>query len=508
MKNILTTLFLICATCCTWAQKPITGYLNIQGSIKKDCELTCGSFLKKGTPVSLQYVTKLKKYDDSDSPYQAVFWANGKQRYMSINRMEELFQTEKLSKDQFWQLVELSKVKYYIKNNEHKDLRREQILEAESYIEELEKAKLFYNDAAIEDYLQCLILEIMPENLLFRNDLPKPVVRILKSAAPDIMTLSNNMLLLSTGMLTTLDTEDELVAILSREVSHYLLDHALITVKKNIARANRARFWGAVADGVVAATEEFLYERYDHYTPGLFFTTNAIVQTLINTDIANRMGIDYSESQEKEADKWATRYLDSQEKNTSALCSALHKIKAYYERDKASDALTKYGIYGTLLNRVNEMGLPQDQPEDRKYLRTMMSIVSYEAAMHDYNKDYTNAQRLAMKNIKHGLGTSDDYLMMARGLMKQANTPEINAECMLYLDKADMISEVENVNITKIRILLLLREKKHQQAIEQLKKYQQLLDIMYQQPHTEEDALWITEEHTWAKKLLERIFIL
>ncbi len=78
---------------------------------------------------------------------------------------------------------------------------------------------------------------------------------------------------------------------------------------------------------------------------------------------------------------------------------------------------------------------------------------------------------------------------------------------MLYLDKADMISETENVNITKMRILILLRENKQEKAVEHLKKYQQLLDIMFQQPHTEEDAQWITEEHAWAKSLLERIFI-
>ena len=91
--------------------------------------------------------------------------------------------------------------------------------------------------------------------------------------------------------------------------------------------------------------------------------------------------------------------------------------------------------------------------------------------------------------------------------MKQANTPESNSECMLYLDKADMLSESENVNITKMRILLLLRDNKQTEAVEQLKKYQSLLDILFQQPHTEADAQWIAEEHSWAKNLLERLFI-
>lgn len=103
-------------------------------------------------------------------------------------------------------------------------------------------------------------------------------------------------------MLTTLDTEEELYAVLSREVAHYVLDHAIITVNKNMARVKRAEFWGAVMDGVVAATEDYLYERYDYYVPGLIFTTNGVVQALINDNIMNRMGLDYSDKQEEEAD--------------------------------------------------------------------------------------------------------------------------------------------------------------------------------------------------------------
>ena len=509
MKQIFLTIYVICsACCCLMAQKPISDYLSIPGFFKKDYELRDESFIKKGTPAVLQFITKLKEYESGEQPYQAVFLANNKQFYIPLYALNDVFQAEIMSKEQFWQLILLEETKYFIKNDDISKLQREQILEAERYIEELEKANLFYNDAAIEDYLQCLILEITPTQHTFKREIPQPVVRVIKSASPDIMMLSNNMLLISTGMLTTLDTEEELVALLCREVSHYLLDHALITVKKNISLAKRAEFWGAIADGVLAATEEFLYYRYEHYTPGLLFDSNKIIQQLINQDIIKRMGLDYSEEQEKEADRHALRYLENENRNPDALRSALYKIKVHYENDKASDALTKYGIYGTLLERVDKMGKPQELPEDRKYLKTMMSIVNYEATMHDYYKDYENSFRLAMKNINHSLGTSDDYLIVARSLMKRYNSPESNAECMLYLDKADMISETENINITKMRILLLLREKKQTQAVEQLKKYQHLLDIMFQQPHTEEDAKWISEEYQWAKKLLERLFLI
>ena len=36
------------------------------------------------------------------------------------------------------------------------------------------------------------------------------------------------------------DNEEELYALMSREVAHYVMDHAVITINKNVARANRA----------------------------------------------------------------------------------------------------------------------------------------------------------------------------------------------------------------------------------------------------------------------------
>ena len=59
-----------------------------------------------------------------------------------------------------------------------------------------------------------------------------------------------------------------------------------------------------------------------------------------------------------------------------------------------------------------------------------------------------------------------------------------------------------------MRILLLLRENKQVEATEQLKKYKQLLNIMYQQPSGLEDGEWIRDEFEWADQQLERIYTL
>ena len=478
--------------------------VNLNGIFKKEY-----GGIAKGTPFVLQRVVKLKKAPEQGvSRTQAVLISNGIQMGLPMNRLDVIeFQPD--DKNSFWQSRQLSNdlISYYEKKGYQESMRKEQAKEADDYMKELEQSKLFYEDAAVEDYLQCLLLSIIPEKMAVNRE-GVPQVRILKSPSPDMLMLANNCLLVSTGMLTTLDTEEELYAILSREVAHYVLDHAIITVNKNIARAKRAEFWGGVMDVVADATEEYLYERYDYYVPGLVYATSGVVQALVNENIMNRMGLDYSEKQEAEADDVSLAFMNLIGKNKDAVVSALTKINAYYEREKDIEALSKYGIYGSLSERLEKMGQAPTLAEDRSYLRKTSGVVSFEAGMQDYNKNYKASRLLAMKNIEDGMACSDDYLMVARSIMKLSNTAEANKECLSYLDKADEVAKVTNLNICKMRILLLLRENKQMDAVDLLHQYQGLLDAMFQQPHTEDDAQWIAGEHTWAEKLLDRTYIL
>lgn len=508
MKRTLSTLcFLGMAVGWLMAQKPISNFMNISGKIKSYYFWRDELELEKGTPCTLQFVTKLKKPMQGEDVYQVALVSETQQFYIPLDLIEKYFEASDMDKNTFWAMTLLEDYPDAFKDNELASLRHEHRQDADQYLTELQKSNLFYDDAAIEDYLQCMVLDIMPDKQLLNREVAVPVVRLLKSAAPDMMMLGNDVLLVSTGMLATLDTEDEMKALMLREVSHHLLDHALITIKQNIARANRAAFWGSVIDGVVAATEHTLYERYDFYEPGLIFATNDVVQALVNLNIARRMGLDYSPKMEKEADRHALAYMESMGISKDALASALHKLNDYYQRENDVSTLSKYGAYGTLEERLKDMEKPEFQPTDRDFLKRMMSVVSFEATMQDYNKQYRNARLLAMKNVNNNLACADDYLMVARSLMKQTNTPESNAECLLYLDKADLVSKVEDVNITKMRILLMLRENMTINAVDMIKKYQSQLDVMYQQPHTEEDAEWIAAEHLWAEKLLERMYL-
>lgn len=504
MKQIILFLtFILLGNGLIYSQnKPLSPPVNIKGVFKKQFQ-----DVTKGTSFMMHRVVKLKKAQEPGfSKAQAVLIVNGIQVGLPMN-MLDIVEFHPEDKNTFWQSKQLSNdlIAYYEKKGYQESMRKEQAREANDYLRELEQSKLYYEDAAVEDYLQCLLLSIAPEQMAVNRE-GIPQIRILKSPSPDILMLANHCLLVTTGMLTTLDTEEELYAVLAREVAHYVLDHAIITVNKNMARVKRAEFWGAVMDGVVAATEDYLYERYDYYVPGLIFTTNDVVQALINDNIMNRMGLDYSDKQEEEADDVAGAFLKLMGKNSEALISALNKINTYYESNPDVEALSKYGIYGSLSKRLGKMGKVPVLEEDRTYLKKTSGVVSFEAAMQDYNKNFKESRQLAMKNINNGMACSDDYLMVARSIMKLSNTAEANKECMFYLNTADEISKITNLNICKMKILLLLRENKQMDAVDLLHQYRSLLDAMFQQPHSEEDAQWIAAEHTWTNKLLDRTY--
>ena len=211
------------------------------------------------TPALLLFGVKCPVVEPGDERYMAALLINDVWQLIPLDDWYEYFKPDSLDKDNFWLVEQLLMAEEKDKLGDKNGLRKELIQEADQYLLELEKSNLFYDDASTEDYLQCALLDILPQNAQKENEVNIPMVRILKSSTPEIMMLANHTLLISTGMLATLDSEDELYALLAREVTHYMADHALITVSKNITRAKRAAFWGNVLDGISGPIASSLY---------------------------------------------------------------------------------------------------------------------------------------------------------------------------------------------------------------------------------------------------------
>lgn len=511
MKQLVLILFFLCTICTELsAQKNITSLsptINIKGVVKEDIRE-----IKAGTPFTLQRFVKLTQYQPSDPNYrQAVLIVNGQQQGVGLNDMYKLEFTP-TDPNTFWLAAQINSrlVQYYETKGLQETMRKEMENEANTYLDELEKAGMIYEDAAMEDYVHCIMLSMIPKEFIAER-YGMPYIRILKSPNPDILMLSNNCMLVSSGLLTLLDTEDELFGMLARETAHYVLDHAVITVNKNINRANRTAFWGGVADVAGLAIEAALYNKYENYVPGAIFTTNAIVQTLVNYDIYNRMGLDYSKQQEKEADDVAVQFMQFMKKDPSALISAQNKILQYYLEIKDKSVLEKYGIYSSLEERLTRLQKKYPLKETRKdpiYLKRTSGLISFSAAMMEYNRDYIQAMKLAQKNINNKMASSDDYVVMAKCIMKQDNSAESNLNSWEMLKKAESLSEFSNVNISKQKILLLLRDNKQKDAVAEVNQYIQMLNDIKQTPHSETDELWLAKEYHWATTLMKQLYIL
>lgn len=106
------------------------------------------------------------------------------------------------------------------------------------------------------------------------------------------------------------------------------------------------------------------------------------------------------------------------------------------------------------------------------------------------------------------MASSDDYVVMAKCIMKQDNSAESNLKSWEMLKKAESLSEFSNVNISRQKILLLLRDNKQKDAVAEVNQYIQMLNDIKQTPHSETDELWLAKEYHWATTLMKQLYIL
>ncbi len=380
------------------------------------------------------------------------------------------------------------------------DLRNELYTESVDYINNLSSSGLIYEDIILEDYVHSVLLKIMPQNLY--NKLPgKNNIYIMKSPAPDNYILANGSLIISTGLLSILDSEEELMAVLTSDLAHYVLDHSLINIKKAISRANRAEFWGGIANALVAVGEEYLYYNNEYYIPGTLSFSTAIVSAAIWSQINQRMGMDYTDTQVREADFIAKYLLSKLNMNPTALSTALTKINNYYHERKDFYPLSENGHFYKLDERIKALG-EISEFNDRHYKRQISGVTTFNAITQIVSKDYEAALSFVNRNIDNKVASDEDYVIWAKAQMGLSTAPEDNEKCLEYIEKAIRMSNTPNLNAYKQKILVLIRMNKNYQMERAVQDYLDLLHQYQAQSYSGDDINWVLKEVSWANKLL------
>ena len=212
------------------------------------------------------------------------------------------------------------------KKGTQNSLRNEMEEEALEYISKQKAYNMVLNDPYLENYIYSLISKIAPIDIV--DGRPGNVnLLIIDNPSLNAGMYSNGTMVIHTGLLSALHTEDELVAILSHEIAHFVLDHSVQNVNKATARKKRAEFWAALATGITAVAEGVAASKGNYYAPGAATLGMAVLSTTIASQIVERLGMNYNAEQEEEADRIAIRVLELLGYDKNALATALNRMQ-------------------------------------------------------------------------------------------------------------------------------------------------------------------------------------
>ncbi len=171
--------------------------------------------------------------------------------------------------EEFWisKAIENGVYNQLMRNGNQMELRKELDDEVLEYMNYLQSNDLFYQDSYIESYLNSLALKISPKNI--NDGRPGFIhIKIVKDTTPNAHIYSNGTMLINKGLLSVVHSEEELMAVLAHEISHFFLDHSVLNIDTVVARQRCAEFWASLATGLVAATEIYTAARNPNYYPG------------------------------------------------------------------------------------------------------------------------------------------------------------------------------------------------------------------------------------------------
>lgn len=454
---------------------------------------------------------ELKSIDIGESGvYKATILCSDKEETIDLKHLERIsFQTGNLR--EFWQHQGVKGAVYenILKNGLQYKLRKEIEDEAIEYINYLENNNLSFKDSYLESYIYSLVYKIYPDRL---NDGRPGIlnIHIIKDLSPNAFIFPNGSLFISTGLLSTVNSEEELIGVLTHEVSHFVLDHSIININKATARQKRAEFWAAFATGIAAAADVYAVSNNQYHTPGSLTMSTAILAYSIAESINQRFGLQYSREQEMEADKCAVELMKFIKINPTALSSALAKIKDYCIITGNYLSLTGEGAHPAIDERINAICQPSIF-QDINYDKTISFINTFNASLEFSNQHFAASRILTERNILANVATEEDYLMLAMVNIYMYDNEEKNFEALRLINIAKQISVYPTINQSKQEAIVLIRLRKIDEAKSSLIKYRELLDKENSNLEKNNNQRewsyknYINNEYEWTQKMINKV---
>lgn len=441
----------------------------------------------------------------SDTHYFLVL-DDGKKVPISIS-IDKALKFEIKSADDLWNAVILQDViPSMLRFGPQSGLRRDLESEALGYINYVQSHGMEFNDPYLLDYLYALVNKIAPSTLI---DNRPGSVNILIEKSPDLnaFTFPNGTIVITTGLLSILHSEDELVAVMAHEIAHFVLDHQVQNInemtrnqKRAEALANFATFMASIVEVGVAVHSN------GYYIPGAITSATATIATSVTKQTLCKMGMEYNHVQENEADKYAMKALRYLGYDTNALATALNRMVVVMQKERMDHYYFASYTHPSLMERIHKAGTPSNVI-DANFEKMMSFAVTNTAYLKYDNRRYREVLAYTSQNIYNNVGTADDYLLKANCLLALYDETETNTEALSLINRAKQL-EPDNINLYKAEILAQLRLKNKNAASTLLTNYINYMDVLRKElPNIMNERKWlylsdyIDEEEYWAEKM-------
>jgi len=372
----------------------------------------------------------------------------------------------------FWTIkaLEGGALESLVKNGRQLDLRDEIDQEVIEYIRYLDINEFLLKDAYVESYLNQLIYKTFPAKPI--GSRPGNLnVHVIKESIPNAFVFSNGTICLTTGLLSWIDSEEELLAVLAHEVAHFVMDHSIQNINVEAQRQQRAEFWAGLLTVAAAAVDIYATTQNEYHIPGALTMGTAVLSYTVASEVVNRMGMAYSFKQEREADKIAQELLNLLNIDSGALATALSKLGTYHRSKGNYAALAGGRTHPNLMDRIKAAGEVQTF-SGQKYNEVISAINTYSAALAFYERDFHRAFFLAERNVAAGVATEEDFLLQAMVLNFTSDTDEANNLALSLIENAKQLNVYPLDEIYKQEAIILLRLNRSADARKSLSIYQ------------------------------------
>jgi Zn-dependent protease with chaperone function len=484
--------------------------LRSNGDLKKGETYTLKKFIHKTTSTgySVKAPVNSSVIETLDAEEFYVEDANGKRADINT-KIDDCFQFTYNNIQDLWDSRIITNVLYNLKKKGFQyELRSEMEDDALDYIQHIKNMNLELNDPFLEAYLYSLVAKIAPKILI---DGRPCSINLLIQQTPNINACAfpNGTIVLNTGLLASIHSEDELVAILAHEIAHFVLDHCVINVNKAIARQKRAEFWAAVATGITAVAEGVAAANNSYYVPGAATMGMATVACGIAEQVVDRLGMMYNHDQENEADQMALQVLKLLGYDVNAMSTALSQFAKYYVTERMNVMYFASYSHPALMERIRNCGTPQTLP-DKEFEKIVSFAVTNVAYFKFDDRRFLQCIPYLKQNIENNVATAEDYILMANCLLNTQDTELSNQKVIDCLQAAKQLDD--DINIYKVEILAKLRQHKKGDAEELLKKYIQKLDLtsasmdnIRNGSYWEQTRRFVSDEQYWAHQMLIKL---